>query len=342
MEDSLKKLSLLIEKCVQDNDYRIKNNSNFINGYINDENRKTKIEKAYEVRKNYMNYEYGQAFNVSIIEDIKSAIEIQENICKINSNYLELSIDDISKRIDNIIDNIDSFNNYINRSNIYIERIEAGSGEKINNDYIFTKEDFIRFRNLLIKRIREMVYENYDIEYLNFIMKKVNLLRDKKIESVDFYIYLYNDSYYKDNNIKKENKTIKIIKSEEVTYIKSKSYAKEYEEDTYYVNFNKDEVFKSFSNMKIINAKNYEKFLDLKANTNLLDNAKINIQSIFGKYIKDTDYYLVSANAYYSAILDIKIDRGKKRCLVCGEKLGFIEKLSEITCNKHRSSSSIL
>ncbi|MGG7213198.1 hypothetical protein ACQPUY_06215 [Clostridium nigeriense] len=85
---------------------------------------------------------------------------------------------------------------------------------------------------------------------------------------------------------------------------------------------------------------NYQDFIDLKCKSDLTQNAIANIKSLFGKYIGHEDEYLVSANAYFSALQDLKLYRGKKYCWICGERLGVFS--LGVICKKHENIEYIL
>lgn len=340
MDDSLKKLSLLIEECVDDKIYTLKNKVNFIKAYIKEGDRGAKIEEAYNLKVNYRNYRYGKLFDFRILENINEGIQIQDNVYGINPDYLDLSINEISEKINNIIYSVDSFNYYINKGYNYINFVNENNIYEINNDYAFNENDFQNFKYLLLKKVEEKLYFYYDIEHLKYITETIDSFKGNEDSLVEFLIYIYNDNYYYNNNIDKNSSCLNIIFSEAIDYQQAKEYVNTYEEKIYYANFNSNRVLTNFKNIKIINCSNYKKNIDVKCDANLMSDAMTNIKSIFGKYIKDGEEYLVSANAYFLALQDIKIYRGKKRCWICGEKLGLFS--SGITCKEHKDQENIL
>lgn len=342
MEDSFKKLCFLIEECLEDtNTYKCKNRLNFINGYINSKD----IEAVYKLKENKGNYNCGKDFDFSIFDTINREIKIEKNDLTINENYLYLPIETVSNKLDNIEKMINSFNDSINRSYKYIQDVKSNNINKIGYDYIFTIKTLLEFSSLLLDKITERLYQKYDFKYLNFVISNIYEINDEK-KLVEFLVYIYNNQYYEDNNINRENSSVTLLNNKttnsylSIDIIKDIDQRRNFKNKTYYCNFDKDRVLKNFNNLKVIDESNYKKYIKLRCNANLLDNVEMNIQKLFEKYIKKEDEYLVSSGAYFLAIQDLKIYRGKKYCWICGEKLGVFS--SEVTCKKHRGDEASL
>lgn len=312
-----KKLAYLLDKCTDDKEYLCKNKINYFrNSEI------TNLSGLVQWRSKLNEYHFSNGYKETI-KILNDNFTIKDGNIHLNRLYDNISIEKLTKVIETLQSISEMLDTGLEYTNINYNILKSDNHNKLIDLYVIHYTELNNFNKLLYKKLSEGYFNNYDELKIKSILEWMSV--EQLSKSTKLMIDLY-------NSLIAENCTGKDLKSSsQIRYDKAKEYCNVSGESIYYTNIPVDRIISS-NNVTNINYSNYKKFVNYNCNASLLENAEFNIDLLFNKAVKNKDY-IVSAKAYFAALQDLKVSRGKKQCWICGERLGFFT--TGITCKEH-------
>lgn len=320
MGQKFEKLAVLLDKCTKNQEYSNINKSNLIRN-----SELTSLKEILYWTKNLSKYTFAATFKDDL-SFLKHYIIVKEG----NANITEELVKKDIKEINNVLSSLKKIefrlNKHIFDTKHIFEMLESYKYNTFPIMYIIENDELYKYNNLLYSRLNSLIFNSYNEDFVAMIQNKIGI--ETLTENTSLLINIYNDRL-----LPRKEKCL--INSHDIDYKEAKRYCNEYD-NIYFTNIEIQNTITE-KNVVIIDYSNYKKFIKLRSSTNLLNDAYFNIPILFKKQINRSKY-IVSAVAYFAALQDLKAARGKKRCWICGEKIGAFS--FNITCKEHEQYES--
>lgn len=314
------KLFYFLDKCTRTLEYKEKNINVYLNGFL-----EINGEKYLKWVKTFDDWAISSKYKV-VRDRLIEILSVDGNKVIFNKEYLKgKEFTEVIKTVNELKEIISIIEKLEKNNEKNINIINSKSKGLLNEEFVIDKYKMTQSMKLLKEQVMKRIYENYQSEYV----KKHFTNKNSGIEKCTFerMVEIYNEI------ISSKVLGARLVDPTDSDYIIAKELCYNVEQNSYFTNIKLDEVLE-VGDFKIVELNDYIQYIKCVGEVNLLDNSDKNIAIIFSDVYLSGEKYMISTKAYFDALQKIKAGRGKKKCWVCGDKLGLFN--FDITCTKHK------